>query len=162
MCHLLGSVCDQLKRDRDANRSQVYRASVLVKVYAEYNVLKSFPEKVAQEPEMAECLRVVYQVYAQHALEKHLICFYESGFARGPQLVSDVRNALLTNCDLMRKYSVTIADALAPPDFFLNSVIARADGRLYENLQKEFMKRPEALERPSWWQEVLPIRKSKL
>lgn len=177
MCHLMQSICDQLQTEKSAgrnsvdakNRSQVYKASVLVKAYAEYNVLKAFPVKLHsdqgptdEEEEMKQCLLVVYRVYVQNALERHLIYFFEGGFAAGPEMVSAVRNALLQNCELMKQYCVTIADALAPPDFILNSVIAKADGKLYENLQTEFMRVPGGLERPSWWREVLPVRKSKL
>lgn len=173
MCHLMQSISDQMdaekKERRNAveakNRTQVYKASVLVKAYAEYNILKSFPRKLNAEKvdgEMEECLITVYRVYANHSLEKHLIYFYEGEFAKGPEMVSAIRNALLQNCERMKKFCVTIADALAPPDFILNSVIAKADGKLYENLQKELMGAPGGLERPKWWQDVLPIRKSKL
>lgn len=174
MCHLMQSICDQLQKEKAAgrnsvdakNRTQVYRASVLVKAYAEYNILKTFPRKLRNQPlanaEMENCLLIAFRVYAAFVLEKHLIYFCEGGFTAGPEMVSAVRDALLRNCDLLKKYSVTIADALAPPDFILNSVIAKADGRLYQNLQSEIMSTPGALERPSWWQDVLPIRKCKL
>lgn len=174
MCHLMDTISDQLQMEKLAgrntveakNRTQVYKASVLVKAYAEYNVLKAFPRKLIADKvssqEMETCLITAYRVYAQYSLEKHLIYFYEGEFAKGPEMVNVLRNALLRNCDIMKTYCVTIADALAPPDFILNSVIAKADGKLYENLKTELMSIPGGLERPSWWQDVLPIRKSKL
>lgn len=81
----------------------------------------------------------------------------------------------------MKKNAVAVADALAPPDFILNSVIGKSDGKvsqlhkytgsdklsitatnlsisqLYENIQHEFMTNPNAMERASWWKEVLPV-----
>lgn len=174
MVHLMRSISDQVEEEKRAgrntvdvkNRSQVYKASVLVKAYAEYNILKAIPRKLNAEQvnnkEMEDCLLTVYRVYAQNSLEKHLICFYEGEFARGPEMVTTIRNELLKNCDQLKKYCVTIADALAPPDFILNSVLAKADGKLYENLQTELMSTPGGLERPTWWQDVVPIKKSKL
>lgn len=174
MCHLMDSISSQLQAEKLAgrnaveakNRTQVYKASVLVKAYAEYNVLKAFPRKLTTDPvankEMETCLTTAYRVYAQYSLDKHLIYFFEGGFANGPDMVSAIRQTLLGNCDRLRTYCVTIADALAQPDFLLNSVIAKADGRLYENLRTELMSIPGGLERPSWWQDVLPVRKSKL
>lgn len=168
------SISDQLQREASAGRStveaknntQVYKASVLAKAYAEYNILKAFPRKLKADSvdnvEMETCLITAFRIYASNSLEKHLIYFYEGEFAQGPGMVSAIRTALLTNCDLMKTYCVTIADALSPPDFILNSVIAKADGKLYANLQSELMSIPGGLERPSWWQDVLPVRKSKL
>lgn len=174
MCHLMHSISDQLEAEMgqgrtpvDAkNRTQVYKASVLVKVYAEYNILKAFVRKLKADQvhnaEMEQCLMTAYHIYANSSLEKHLVYFYEGQFAQGAEMVSAVRGALLQSCEQLKRYCVTIADALAPPDFILNSVIAKADGRLYQNLQTELMGTPGGLERPKWWQDVLPIRKSKL
>lgn len=174
MCHLMESICKRLTVEKQAghnntaakNRTQVYRANVLVKAYGEYHALKSFHAKLVAErvsnPDMEKCLSIVYRIYAQFSLERHLIYFYEGGFTSGPEMVSVIRDALLENCDLMKRYCVTVADSLAPPDFILNSVLAKADGKLYKNLQAELMTSPGAMERASWWKEVLPIRKAKL
>lgn len=75
---------------------------------------------------------------------------------------------------------MSVADAIAPPDFALNSIIGKSDGmvwllhyvphefafifiilQLYQNLQHEFMTNPGAMERASWWQDVV-LPKSKL
>lgn len=172
MCHLLHSIEEQLQVEKGLghnsvsarNRTQVYRASVLVKAYGEYFALKSFHAKLMTEKDsgMKNCLLIIYRIYAQFSLEKHLIYFYEGGFTKGPEMLSAIRNSLLENCNLLKKYSVTVADALAPPDFILNSVIAKADGNLYKNLQTELMTSPGAMERASWWKDVLPVKKSKL
>lgn len=174
MCHLMRLICDQLETAKQTghnnvaakNRTQVYRAAVLVKAYGEYNALKSFHSKLlagkSPNADMEKCLLIVYRIYAQFSLEKHLIYFYEGGFTSGPEMVSIIRDALLENCESMKKYCVTVADALAPPDFILNSVLAKADGKLYKNLETELMTSPGAIERASWWKDVLPIRKSKL
>lgn len=81
--------------------------------------------------------------------------FYKGGFASGPTFADGVRTTLLDYCSQFKDMSVTVADALAPPDFALDSVIGKADGLLYENLQNEFMTNEGALERPGWWQDVV-------
>lgn len=94
-----------------------------------------------------------------------------------------IRNNLLQCCSDIKDVSVSIVDALAPPDFALNSVLGKSDGlvsvelemlsnstqlvnsfrlQLYQNLQHEFMSNPGALERASWWQDVVIPPKSKL
>lgn len=178
MCYLMNSISTDLELARARgengvtakNQTQVYRASVLVKAYGEYNALRSFRAKLshnptdgqADDPEMARCLKTVYLIYAQFSLEKHLIYFYEGAFVAGSYMVAAIRDNLLANCAHLKRYAVIVADALSPPDFILNSVIAKADGKLYQNLQTEFMTTPGALERVSWWKSVLPVRKSKL
>lgn len=173
MCYLMSSISTELNCAKDQglhfteakNRTQVYRASVLVKAYGEYNALKAFQSKLEKtdlDSEIKSCLLTVYFIYAQWSLEKHLVYFFEGSFTQGPPMVTALRNQLLSHCHDMKKYAVTVADALSPPDFILNSVIAKADGKLYQNLQTEFMTNPGALERATWWQNVLPVRKAKL
>lgn len=49
-------------------------------------------------------------------------------FAVGSKFADTVRNELLNCCGKIKDVAVSIVDALAPPDFALNSVIARSDG----------------------------------
>ncbi len=58
--------------------------------------------------------------------------------------------------------SVALADALAPPDFVLNSALGHSSGRIYENLRADFFAEPGAFARADFWPEVVQHIKSKL
>nr|CAD7577346.1 unnamed protein product [Timema californicum] len=51
-------------------------------------------------------------------------------YASGPQLASLVGEGILHLCSRLKIEAVATVDALSPPDFALNSVLGRADGRL--------------------------------
>lgn len=100
----------------------------------------------------------VYLIYGMWCLDRHMTTFYAGSFAKGSAFADAVRGTLLRMCGELKDSAVAIADALAPPDWVLNSVIAKSDGRLYENIQSVFMTNPGALERASWWKDVIPSK----
>lgn len=148
------------------NNSQVYAARDLAKAYAEYYALCCF-KKRCTAPEISgdltEVLELLFFIYGYWCLDKHMSNFYQGGFESGANFVDSVRSGLLVKCSQLKDIAVSVADALAAPDFALNSVIGKSDGLLYQNLQHEFMMNPGAFERPSWWKDVIiPPTKSKL
>lgn len=54
----------------------------------------------------------------------------QGGFAHGNVFGDRVRSQLLKYCAEMKDAAVSVADALAPPDFALNSVIGKSDGKV--------------------------------
>lgn len=167
------------------NNSQVYRASILTKVYSEYLVLfycaKAIP-KLSND--LQPVIQRMFNLYGLSALDKHLIYFYQGGYTNTSKFADIVKEAILNLCSELKPDAVAIVDALAPTDFILNSVIGKSDGfvstirqvsyeissifalillfffkQLYQNLQAKLLHDPGALERPSWWKEIV---KSKL
>lgn len=59
-------------------------------------------------------------------MKTKFIC--QGGYASGPIFADTIRQSLLKHCQDIKDISVSIADALAPPDFALNSVIGKSDG----------------------------------
>ncbi|KAH8415031.1 hypothetical protein KR215_011197 [Drosophila sulfurigaster] len=176
LCHLMAHTSAHIEAQLAAgvhrfearNNSQVAGAKELSLAYAEYFALSRFVGHVRQlsvaQP-YAQVLRLLYDVYAMWLLEKHMTTFYVGGFAVGAAFSTAVQQNLLQSCARLKDVAVSVADAIAPPDFALNSVIARADGLLYENLQNEFMTNAGAFQRPEWWRDVIipqPQEKSKL
>lgn len=184
------STANGLSRFEARNNSQVFRARDLSRAYSEYYALKSFRNRLTF-PDITTSLRpilvLLYQIYGFWCLDKHLATFYHGRFDTGAaqdSMVEIVRSELLRRCGELKDSSVAVVDALAPPDFALNSMIAKSDGlvgqrihkihvfdilisfvlfQLYKNIQNEFMTNPGAMDRASWWSEVrLPIAKSKL
>lgn len=116
------------------NNAQVYLARDLTRTYSEYYALKSFQKRLTL-PDVTHSLRpilvLIYQIYGFWCLEKQLATFYQGRFASptSSQSFADVvRSELLRLCGEMKDSSVAVVDALAPPDFALNSVIGKSDG----------------------------------
>jgi acyl-CoA oxidase len=63
-------------------------------------------------------------------LDKHLATFYQGAYASGPKFSDFIRSELLRNCAEVKDCAVSIADSLAPPDWVLNSVIGKSDGKV--------------------------------
>uniref|UniRef100_A0A1I8Q5I1 Acyl-coenzyme A oxidase n=1 Tax=Stomoxys calcitrans TaxID=35570 RepID=A0A1I8Q5I1_STOCA len=174
LCHLLEVTSSRIDNDMNSgshrftarNNSQVYGAREMSMIYAEYFSLSRYVER-SQQPdvhgEYAKILKLLFDVYAMWCLDKHLTTFYVGGFAHGSKFADVIRTRLLEKCAELKDSAVSVADALAPPDFALNSVIAKSDGLLYQNLQNQFMTTPGAFERPPCWRDIIiPQVNSKL
>ncbi|GAB0096028.1 Acyl-coenzyme A oxidase [Sergentomyia squamirostris] len=173
MCWLMNSIADDVRNQKQngagsfeaKNNTQVYKAKDLSIIYAEFYAISSFRLRCLKSDVAADVkpvLEIIHQIYGLWVIDRHMVPFYQGGFAIGATFAESIRSQLLRSCGGLHTEAVTIVDALAPPDYVLNSVIAKSDGLLYQNLQNEFMTNPGALERANWWREVLPFPKSKL
>jgi len=52
------------------------------------------------------------------------------GYANGPLASVIVKGSIIDLCSSLKNEAVTLADAIAPPDFILNSVLAASNGRV--------------------------------
>lgn len=132
--HMQQSTNNGSSRFDARNNAQVYRARDLTRTYSEYYALKSFQERLTL-PDVTNTIRpileLVCQIYGFWCLERHLATFYQGGFASItiPNSFADiVRTELLRLCGDLKDSSVAVVDALAPPDFALNSTIGKSDG----------------------------------
>nr|CAD7602534.1 unnamed protein product [Timema genevievae] len=76
------------------------------------------------------------------------------------QLLCD---GILDLCAQLKPDAVALVDAIAPPDFVLNSALGGSDGHLYKNMQAAIYRTPQVFERPSWWKDIVNWQtKSKL
>lgn len=147
------------------NHVQVYLARTLSLVYAQHMVLTYFWKRCSDpslDANVKPVLEKLYLLYGLWCLDPNLTILYQGGYATGPKLVNLVKEGILHLCELLKKEAVGIVDALAPPDYVLNSVLGTADGKVYDNLQAEFFHNPRGMERPSWWNEIIPKISSKL
>lgn len=142
MCYLMDSTSKRMQQSTvngltrfDArNTAQVFLARDLTRTYSEYYALKSFQQRLTL-PDVTNTLRpilqLIYQIYGYWCLEKQLATFYQGRFASNASQSSFadiVRSELLRLCGQMKDSSVAVVDALAPPDFALNSIIGKSDG----------------------------------
>uniref|UniRef100_A0A0K8V1S1 Acyl-coenzyme A oxidase n=1 Tax=Bactrocera latifrons TaxID=174628 RepID=A0A0K8V1S1_BACLA len=174
LCYLLEKTANHMAQDIKSgahrfdarNNSQVYGARDLSLAYAEYFALSRFRERFRRlevNTELSQILELLFAIYSMWCIDRHMTTFYVGGFAKSALFAETIRARLLAKCSELKDSAVSVADALAPPDFALNSVIAKSDGLLYDNLQSEFMTNRGAFERPSWWKDIIiPQVKSKL
>ena len=69
-------------------------------------------------------------LFGLHHLQRHLSDFYEGGFTKGPLLSLLIKKAILKLCEDIKPDAVSLIDAIAPPDFILNSAIGKSDGEV--------------------------------
>ncbi|KAK4876258.1 hypothetical protein RN001_012680 [Aquatica leii] len=127
------------------NDSQVYKTNVLSKVYIEYVVLTVYWLRIQEkniDENVTRVLKTLGTLYGLWCLEKHLVYFYEGNFSAQCPLSKLIRDAILDLCKTLKRDAVSVVDALAFPDFVLNSVLGKSDGKVYEHLQAEFFKDP--------------------
>lgn len=142
MCYLMDSTSKRMQQATsngstrfDArNNAQVYLARDLTRTYSEYYAFKSFQKRLTL-PDVTSSLRsilqLVGQIYGFWCLDRYLATFYQGGFASNTMQTSfgdTVRSELLRLCGELKDNSVAVVDALAPPDFALNSIIGKSDG----------------------------------
>jgi acyl-CoA oxidase len=75
----------------------------------------------------------LYTLHGLWCLDKHLTLFYQGEYATDSNLADLVKGGILQMCSQLKPEAVAVADSLAPPDFVLNSVIGKSDGKLYDN-----------------------------
>lgn len=151
MCYLMDSTSKQMQKFTNngssrfdaRNNAQVYRARDLTRTFSEYYALKSFQTRLTH-PDVTSTLRPILkllgQLYGFWCLEKQLATFYQGCFASNTtqnSFADIVRSELLRLCDELKDSSVGVVDALAPPDFALNSIIGKSDGLVsqFENIR---------------------------
>lgn len=146
------------------NNTQVFYARTLSVAYAEHFVLSkfwTFTSSPDVEPALKEVLTKLCSLYGAWSLEKHTTVLYQGGYVKGPQAAEMLREGVLLLCAQLKNNAVSLADAIAPPDFVLNSVIGKSDGKMYQNLHTHLFQKPNTFERPSYWNELV-LLKSKL
>lgn len=139
MCYLMDATSKQMQqcqsenmnRFEARNHAQVFLARDLTRTYSEYYALRSFQQRLLL-PDVTDSLRtilhLIVRIYGFWCLERHLATFYQGRFDATGSFASTVRAELLNACGALKDSAVAIVDALAPPDFALNSVIGRSDG----------------------------------
>lgn len=139
------------------NDSQVFFCRSLALAFIECTILKRFKEAIFNEDETPQALKPVLlklcSLYGVSSLETHLTTLYQGGFCCSVNDARTVRAAILTLCCELKNEAVALVDALAPPDFILNSPIGHSNGKAHENLHAAIMQKPENKERISWWKE---------
>ncbi|VDM58335.1 unnamed protein product [Angiostrongylus costaricensis] len=136
------------------NHTQVHRAHTLSIAYAELTIItwsRSFVQNVEQL-EIREVLHRLITLYALFAFEKHLASCYISGYCTGENFGEGIRSNIRRLEAELVPDAIPLVDAVAPPDFVLNSALGASDGSPYKHLMREFRKHTNS--RPNWWKDL--------
>ncbi|XP_021962932.1 peroxisomal acyl-coenzyme A oxidase 3 isoform X2 [Folsomia candida] len=147
------------------NNSQVYRARTLTLAYIEHFVLERFLHKIQETPNsdgVRDVLTKLFLLYGYWSLEKQLAFLYQGGYAKGPLAATLIRETILSLCEILKQDAVAAVDAIAPPDFIINSCLGRSDGQVYKHLQAAMMQTPKGFERDECWQDLAKLFQSKM
>ncbi|KAL0272768.1 UNVERIFIED_CONTAM: hypothetical protein PYX00_005616 [Menopon gallinae] len=165
ICYLLKSSAECLEANSKKydsftakNESQAYHARTLSIAYVERIVCVKFLEKCNAEgldPNLRNVLLKLCSLFGAWSLEKHLANMYQGGYIVGSEPALLIRNGILHLCRELKPEAISLVDALAPPDFILNSVLGKADGNIYKNIQSNLFQNPEVFQRPPWWKEII-------
>ncbi|XP_069703133.1 peroxisomal acyl-coenzyme A oxidase 3-like isoform X2 [Periplaneta americana] len=166
VCWLLQATANKvqslLQRGKDAftakNDSQMFYAKPLSLAFIEHFILQKFWLCVTADgldPQLKAVLTNLCSLYGAWSLEKYLVTLYQGSYISGHEPAQLIREGILDLFTKLKPDAIALADVLAPPDFALNSVLGKSDGKVYENLQAFLFQSPQVFERPSWWQDVV-------
>ncbi|XP_059618292.1 peroxisomal acyl-coenzyme A oxidase 3 isoform X2 [Phlebotomus argentipes] len=139
------------------NDSQSLNATTLSIVYGQRMVFYSFYNRILQlgsTPESAALTRLL-SLFGTSIVLKHLGILYQGGFASGSLPGELYERGILDLLPIIKDDALGLVDALAPPDFILNSPLGASNGEIYKNLQTTLMQAPGTLERANWWRDVI-------
>ncbi|XP_012579511.1 PREDICTED: peroxisomal acyl-coenzyme A oxidase 3 [Condylura cristata] len=164
VCYLLRESHQKLRQERRArgsdfearNNCQVSCCRPLALAFLELTVLRRFHQLVhgpGVPPSLRAVLGRLCALYGFWSLSQHSALLYRGGYFSGEQAGQAIESAVLDLCAQLKDDAVALVDVIAPPDFILNSPIARADGELYKNLWAAVLQESQVLERPAWWAE---------
>lgn len=164
VCYLLRESREKLHQERKSgssdfearNNSQVYCCRSLALAFLELTVLRRFHEYTHQPgvpPPLRAPLQRLSALYGLWSLGQHMALLYRGGYCSGERAGKLMESAVLELCAQLKDDAVALVDVIAPPDFILDSPIARADGELHRNLWAAVLQGSSALERAPWWPE---------
>jgi acyl-CoA oxidase len=115
-------------------------------------------EKVSdnQDLSLKPALDRILYLAALHLLDKHLVYFYQGGyFSSSEQPAVLVRETILSLCKEMKRDAVGLVDAMAPPDYVINSALGESNGLVYKNLYNSMVQNSGAFERIEFLEDYL-------
>lgn len=145
------------------NDSQTFNAAPLSILYAERTIFVTFYNRLKGLDQFHREQLVLFRLlslYGLHLIVKHLSILYEGGFAHGNLPSKLYQDAILHYLPLIKADAIGLVDAIAPPDFILNSPLGMSDGDVYKHLETKLLSGPDALTRPTWWREIIQQRQS--
>ncbi|XP_053694048.1 peroxisomal acyl-coenzyme A oxidase 3 isoform X1 [Sabethes cyaneus] len=140
------------------NDIQTFYARTLSIAYGERLMLfvaDKFLKNLEEGAEKVALTRLV-SLYGANVVLKYTGSFYQGGyFSKVPNALNLLQQGYLVLLPLIKTEAISLVDAVAPPDFVLNSPLGMSDGEVYKHMESAILQAPEALERPKWWMDAV-------
>lgn len=141
------------------NNSQVFYSINLAIAYGQRSIFFAFYQHVQSletSPEKNVLTKLLSLYGSNLILKNHLGLMYEGGFIQsGINSGELLQNGILSILSELKNEAVSLVDAIAPPDFIINSPLGLRDGRIYDHLKAFIYQTPETFDRVSWWRDVV-------
>ncbi|RNA13430.1 peroxisomal acyl-coenzyme A oxidase 3, partial [Brachionus plicatilis] len=165
ICYVTKISYEKLKKNLDKgldlftarNENQIFFSKTLATIFMERQLIERFIRKINENKDesLQKILDNILYLSAYYLLDKHVGIFYQGSYFSSEKPVFMIREAILELCTQMKNEAVAMVDAIAPPDYVLNSVLGNSDGLVYENLYNAMIQSNGAFE-------PIKIPKSKL
>ncbi|KAE8209599.1 hypothetical protein CF327_g6434 [Tilletia walkeri] len=109
------------------------------RAHSEYVVIRQFgfailnDEDLNSRPAIRNVMQQLFLLYASHTMVEEGADFLASGFIN-PEQFALLRSTVQKSMAELRPNAVALVDSFALPDYLLNSVLGRSDGKVYESL----------------------------
>lgn len=141
------------------NNSQVFHAIDLAIAYGNRTLFHAFYRRVQlieTSDEKIVLTKLMSLFGANLIVKNYLGLIYEGGFVQGNINVGDIlQSGILKILPELANEAVSLVDAIAPPDFIVDSPLGMADGRIYDHLKSVIYQTPGTFERPTWWKDMV-------
>ena len=84
----------------------------------------------APDVNIRNVLLKLFSLYGLYNIEKFLPSLFGGGYVQNYKATNLVHEAVLKLCKELKNDAVALIDALAPPDFVLNSILGESDGQV--------------------------------
>eukprot|EP00743_Colponemidia_sp_Colp-15_P006276 GILK01006752.1.p1 GENE.GILK01006752.1~~GILK01006752.1.p1 ORF type:complete len:716 (-),score=98.61 GILK01006752.1:237-2384(-) len=137
------------------NSSQVFYLQSTAIAHMDYTTSRVFAEQIARcaQPKLKLVLEKLCVLYGISRLQTDFITLREHDYMSSEQ-IQMLKHGFINLCGQLKSESVSLVDALAPPDAILNSPIGASDGKPYQRLYNAMMTAPKSLERADWWKSL--------
>lgn len=88
--------------------------------------------KEAPTPATKQILLKLFSLYGLWSLEKHLSVLYKGGYITNEKSATLLQETILKLCGEIKDDAVALVDAIALPDYLLNSVLGHSDGLVFK------------------------------
>lgn len=141
------------------NNSQVFHAINLAIAYGHRSIFSAFYQHiqtVEQSPEKDVLMKLLSLYGANLIVKNYLGLLYEGGYMQtGVNAGELLQSGILNILPVLKKEAISLVDAIAPPDFIVDSPLGKSDGRIYEHLKAVIYQTPETFTRPQWWKDMM-------
>lgn len=141
------------------NNSQVFNAIPLSIAYGSRAIFVAFYQHIQSLPTSAEkeVLEKLLSLYGANLIVKNYLgLLFEGGFVQpGYNAGELLQNGILNLLPLLKTEAISLIDAIAPPDFIIDSPLGKSDGRVYDHLKSVMYQTPDTFSRVDWWRDLV-------